>query len=275
MKGANVPESDLLKAIGELEEAATLQKAETEPVPRGFMDSTKSARGGSATVLEGGPGSREDLVPEGHGDPSRFDMGSTQGPRAEMGKGDDDPDVNKADEDEDDYDKKKKGAKKKSMRKSFEERPTIKKAIEVSQFLEELTDSISDSVDGLRKAMLDGQQGQAGFNHRLAKAVVAIGNEVSDLQKSLTEIGNQPAAERKSVLSKSELVARDFEGNEDGENHQGGGGTRVGKDDVLDFLVSKAEKGEIPPESVTEYELTDRLSPNIAADVRQHFEASA
>lgn len=250
-----VPESDLLKAIGQLEEAADLQKGETEPVPRGYMDSTKSARGGAAQVLESGPGSTENLIPDGHGDKTNFDMGAAQGPRAEMGKG------QKSDED--------------GVRKDLEQRPTVKKAMEVSQFLEELVDGVADSIDNLRKSYVDGTSQQSGFNQRLAKAIVEIGNEVIQLRKSVTDYGNEPASERKSVLTKSELEGRDFGGEGGNDHHQGAGATQIQKSDVLSHLCDRAEKGEIPTEVVTEYELTNDLPPNIAADVRQHFGAAA
>ena len=261
-----VPESDLLKAIGDLEEAA-LAKGDTEPVPRGYMDSTRSARGGSVEVLEGGPGSRDGLVPDGHDDPSNFDMGSAQGSRAELGKAQSEDDNDKKGDKDDDMDK--------SMRKSLEQRPTIKKAIEVSQFLEELTDGVVDSVDGLRKSLVEGQQYQSQFNQRLAKAVVQLGETVESLQSQLADMGNQPVG-RKSVLSKSELDARSFDGGAEGpDHHQFAGAEQVQKADVLDYLCDRAEKGEIPPETVTEFETSDVLPPNIAVEVRNHFGAVA
>ncbi len=267
-----VQESDLLKAIGDLEEAANLQKAETEPVPRDYMDSTRSARGGSAQVLDSGPGSRENLIPEGHDDPANFDMTAASGSRAEMGKGYKGSKAKKKDDD-DDYDDDK--GKKKSMRKALDDRPTVKKAVEVSRFLEELVDTQADSHDKLAKAVYESDDLQKAFNGRLAKAVVAIGNTVEELRKAVAELSDQPAGTRKSVLSKSEdLLGREFD-DPNADHHQPPGDPQIQKADVLDYLCEKAEAQEIPPEAVTEFELHDRLPPNIAADVKNHFAATA
>ena len=268
-----IPESELFKAIEDLESTA-LKKSTA--LPDGYMRTTDEARGGQISqVLDPGPGSREDLKPTGHEGRSEFDMegaeGESRAAKAYHGKG-----KGKMDDDDDDDDDKKTS---KSMRKSMEARQSIKKAVEVSKFLEELVDANCDSFAGLSKSVTSFHKGQSEFNGSIRKALVAYGNEIVRLNGNLEALLNQPrgGGVHKSVLTKSDIADRNFR-QSDGVD-QGGDDTqsetKISKAQVSDLLYQWFTKGEIPGEAVTEFETTNRMTKPLARKVQQHFATAA
>ena len=276
----NVRETDLFKAIEELESTA-IEKSRA--LPDGYMRTTEEARGGQVSqVLDPGPGSREGLKPTGHDDRGRYDMSGEEG-EARAAKSDNDDGVSKADDEDDDQktSKRKKSSKSAKsmadgdMRKAMDDRKSVKKAIEVSRYLEELTDAQCDAYSGLSKSVREYHEDQATFNGALRKAVVALGNELIGLSDRLNDVLDLPrAASHKSVLNKGDVHDRNFQ--KGGDDHlDGPSPQKIPKEQVADFLCELYEKGEIPREAVTLFETTNRMKKAVAKRVHEHFSMAA
>lgn len=174
-------------------------------------------------------------------------------------------DMSKADNSSNEGVRKSKKSKKvaKSFKQEAEEDDNLNKAMEVSGFLEGLVDRASDSIDEMRKSLVELGEYNQGFDNKLAKALIAIGKQVDsqgELLKSLVDrLEGTPDSSRmrKSMLSKSDVRPR-FEGDTDDEEEN-----NMKKADHADprfrqkvtaVLLKKAMAKEIDPQYVTMYE---------------------
>jgi len=142
-----------------------------------------------------------------------------------------------------------------SMKSLVQDSGTLNKAFEVSEFLEELTGIVAQSVDGLAKSNAEFANEQRAFNARIQKAIVAMGNMVLNLRKSVDGIDEAPVSmQPRSVLRKSEAVER-FE--------QSADAPRYSRAQTLDALSSLVEKGGFQPYVVSAYESTGYIDPQM------------
>lgn len=267
---AQVTEDDVLKALGNLEDdAAAVEEPEVEDdggeeepeeeAPRRTRKSvaplpasTKAANGGFSGP--GGTGERGDV--DVNAEESEDGTGIGKGKKAKKSMRKAAP-VTEDDEIEDDNDPEEPEdddvpqTTRKSARSAFRSNDTIRKGVEVSPFLESLTDVFGDEIDKLSKSLDEAFSDQADFNSRLQKAVIMIGKTVVNIAKSVEAFGNAPARPRKSTLTKSEVVGGPL----------GDDGPQFSKAQVLDVMTSLVMKGQIPALAVPTYETTDYIAP--------------
>ena len=126
--------------------------------------------------------------------------------------------------------------------------------VDVSPFLETLVDTVSTSDMQLRKALVAMKDEQSGFNDSLRKSVVALGNLTLEIKKSLDQLMDAPAGQRRAVLSKSEIT-------EPFEQPQ----ADFSKSQILDTMFDLLKSGEqgITPVDITRYEGTNDMEPNV------------
>lgn len=147
---------------------------------------------------------------------------------------------------------------KKSLREVADDNDDLKKAMDISPFLEGLVDQLSDALGETRKSMTKRFTEIGERDDLVKKALIAIGKEVvsqGEMIKSLVErLEEVPSASRsrKSVLNKSDIVEKSFQ--------KGEGSDQIDHRDpkvkvkVLNWLLNKAEKGEIAAPLVSQYE---------------------
>jgi hypothetical protein len=277
-KEETVNEDVLLKAIKELEATAVKKAAgSTEPVPE-QMKSTKAARGGGSELNDPNE------------EASELDMAAAEGDAAAKAEGDEevveadvedavkayDKDDDSGESDDSDESSEDSEMTTKSYKSKARDRADIKKAVEVSPFMREITDFVGDSLDQMAKSLDARDARQQSFFGSLRKAMVAMGNEIVDLRDQVASFGNSPAQPRKSQLTKSDIEDRDMPTNREGQSddHADNGAAnapKIGKADVSNLLCEMVEKGELAPEVVIEFEETNRLPNPIAAKVKEHF----
>ena len=136
--------------------------------------------------------------------------------------------------------------------------------LNISPFLEELVDQVSDAEQDLRKSVIELAEQQDVHNKTLRKSVVAMGNLVLDIKKSLDTLMDQPTTDRRSVLSKSEVVERFEEAAPTLSKHQ-----------VLDAMVNLVQKGQLNSIEVARYETTNSMEPSVRKAVEDELRKSA
>lgn len=147
---------------------------------------------------------------------------------------------------------------KKSLKEQAEKNEDLRKAMDVSSFLEGLVDVVSEREAELTKALDDLREEQSGFNGKLAKALIAIGRKTSaneELLKALVERLEgtpDPSRARKSILTKSEISER-FGGGEGDDRQEVRSNPNIRRQ-VLGALIQKAANGEVPMTLVTSFE---------------------
>ncbi len=270
-KQKKVKERDLYKALNDLENLAkgdaledadpeggmsTQGKPLSDKAPKGRGDSTKkskaaaSSSSAASSSMDKADAASDDDSDEGSGDDS----------------GDDDSGENN-DESSEDMGK--------SFRDVAEDDEEISKGLLVSPFLESLVDRMSGTMDDLAKSIntrIDRRfESQQEFNVRLAKGLVLVGrtmNQLLPLVKEQAEViksfGNSPSIQqRKSVLSKSEVVEPDGHGGGDDDP------ASVKPRDIEDWLINKAQAGEIPLQMVTTWETSGRSLAGLPLPIRK------
>ena len=177
----------------------------------------------------------------------------------------DDEEEYKDDEDDEEYeddDEDEDEDSKKSFKDDFlGQDEIIEKALEVSEFLEILVDTIGTKIDGFTKQ--SDLLGRTLFaTGKLIKSMNAKLEEqdefIKSLQDSIDEISNQPIG-RKSIINAREVttISKSLEKNNEIKK-------QLTKGQIVDLLVKSVEKGEIEPLDVTRYETSGFLSKEIA-----------
>lgn len=230
-----ISEEKLLKALAGLEKA-------TDEMP----DDTDEANGGEGLEQVDNEDKEHTEVKAGKGEP--------------VAKADEKDDESEESEDESSEE----DASKSFIDKAMED-PTVMKAVEASDFLEAFLqkagehfdmlaksdDAIAGAVDSLFESEIKPMQ----------KALVAMGNLLLDIKKSLDAFGGQPSRPGpKSVTSivKGGAVVERFP-------------TQFSKSDVLDALCNLAEKGEAPHTAVSEYETVGTMDPEVKRRVDSYL----
>ena len=117
-----------------------------------------------------------------------------------------------------------------------------------------LVDTTATSVDGLMKSVVRAQNEQRAFNAKVQNALIALGNAVVGVQKSLADAEEEPMQVRpRSVVSKSQIV-QPFGGEERS--------TSFSKAETLEALISLAEAKQVPPIAVSRYEADGSIEPS-------------
>jgi hypothetical protein len=266
-----VNEEALLKALDKLEKGVS--SGEANPLPK----KQAGANGGFSQESVGEGPTADVGIPDGSDDDDPTE-GKSLGDDSDLEKAEDEESEGGEDEDtseEEESSPEEETAK--SLREGIEEDDVVKSAIEVSDFLERLVDQTVESVDGLHKSFSLLKKSQRDFNGDLRDAVVAIGNEVMRVSKSLDQItealGNQPVGRARAQMSKSlqasavqagnqQLVQPRFDGDEGGE-------FEFSKSQALEALMTLAQTGKVHPIVVTEYETSGSLPQQVQDLVMQ------
>jgi len=163
----------------------------------------------------------------------------------------------------------------KSIKKSLMEDPDAKDFVDGSAFVEQLVDTVSDTVDGFSRSLAKSMKQQDGFNGRLSKAMVAVGEMLVDMNAALSAVSkenrklrkalaNTPVDERHSVLSEDEIPDHPLE---KGNKSSKGRGTTLAPKDLrksLEIIEELARQGKCPHHFVSEVEIhksLDSLDP--------------
>lgn len=287
---ASLPESDLLKALDDLESVAK------GAIPKEMKD----ADGGFATE---GDGDELQVSADENAEPKKVSKSVKKAKKSEeesaeessMDKGEDEESsMDKADDEEssdeehspaetsspelsdDDVGenferakKAKKSTKKsvsKSIKKSLMEDETNSEMVNASSFLESLIDQVSDSNVEMAKSLrhvkksFDRQEerSQTQFG-QLAKAMTLLGNITVGIAKSVRgvveSLENIPdMAQGRTKLSKSDVEQRHFQDTGDSASLD-----PSMYNQYMDRMIELAQKGQMPSEFVSEFELTKSL----------------
>lgn len=156
-----------------------------------------------------------------------------------------------------------KSAKSKKAKKSFAdelvEQEPVRKAVDVSEFLESLVYQLGDYTDNLRddvnKSLKFGAY-QQKFNVGLAKALGEVGSLIKGLSEQVAIIGKTPANVRKSDQNLAS-IEKSFAGNNTNENNN------LSKSEIAQKLAALMESGDKSVESfdVIRAETTGLLKP--------------
>jgi hypothetical protein len=154
----------------------------------------------------------------------------------------------------------------KSFRDELRGSGNVRKALDASPFLEGLVGGVSDEIDGMRKAILYVQEvnaaaveDQADFNRKLSKAVIQMGNLISEQHAMIQQLGGRPAGARKSITNSSEVQER-FQKSA-GEGGVGSGEYQFDRATVLRKAVQMVEQGKLPGGVVIGYETSGSMEP--------------
>ena len=283
---AKIQERDLLKALNELEDMvakgdpleesdpegglSTEGKPLSDSAPSGRSDTLKSNR--VDRVLSGATAG-EGVDPENPWKKkkrsSNDDSSSTNRAHKAMPKdvdsdGDDLSDTSSSpDDDSGDDASSEEPARRfgKSLRDRADGDETMRKAIEVSDFIEAMVDQTSGALVDVQKSLVavsrqlssrmeKSEAAQSNFNSRLAKAVVSIGNSVNGLSEIVGKLAGQPhIPQRKAMLSKSEIVDPYL-----GGEPSGGEFADFSREQIQEWLFQKSCANEIDPVTVTIFE---------------------
>jgi hypothetical protein len=263
---SKVTEEKLLKALNELEESVikggdALVSADTEGglSTEGTPLSSKQSKSSGETV-KAVDEKEKDKVSKGT---KKKGMPPVTSEEDESSDDAGDDDQSEEDDDDDEGDKTEK-----SLKDRAAEEPNVAKAVEVSDFLEGLVETLDTSLKDMSKSLrksitedLGGElrksvEAQLEFNSKLATAVVSIGKEVREQGEMIKSLAGQPnVPQRRAVLSKSEIVQPGLGGGE------GEGLATLPKERITNWLMEKAMRSEIDPVMVTAFE----QSGNIAA----------
>lgn len=239
-----VNEDDLLKALNELEEGSGVRKGE---MPK----NTKKANGGLSG--KGGQGPEADV-----------DVSGNEGEPVAKGDIEDDEESDEGGEEESDEGTDDTASK--SMRDRMLDNDDLRKGVEVSPFLEGLTDVVAGELESIEKSLGEFSGAQREFNGKIAKALVAIGRQQAAIAERLGVLANLPAGERRSALNKSEVQERFAQ--------EGGGQPQFSKAQTLEIMMDMLQKGEIPAAAISTYEVSDTMDPVIAQKVTHQLKKS-
>lgn len=256
-KVTEVSEEQLLKALGELEASANESEDEEIEKAEDAGDSPEDA----PPPRKGPPAEEQEDESSEESEPAEEESEEEPAEKSEMpantrsaNGGEGFPTIEDEDKEhfETNAEENEPGAK--TMKSLVRENTTIRKGFEVSKFLEELTDSVVEAVDGLQKSVIDGQNSQAEFNDKVQNALIALGNTVLEIKRSIVETGDEPVTHKpRAALNKSDVQER-FEERQDGA-------PQFTREDTLTALTDMAIKGEIPTLVVSAYESSGFVPP--------------
>lgn len=258
----HVTEQALLKALGELEGTAAddLEKAEASASPSDEESSEESSESSEETKAPPQKAAKKSHTSEEPGlpdDESEANGGFGEEPQAE-GEGVASLKIRSEGN---------VAAKKslKTMKSMVQESDALRKGFEVSEFMESLVDTTVTSVDSLMKSVVRSQNEQRAFNAKVQNALIALGNAVVGVQKSLADAEEEPVQVRpRAIVSKSQIV-QPF-GSE--ERH-----TTFSKAETLEALIGLAEAKQIPPIAVSRYEADGSIEPSYVPAVTTKLKA--
>lgn len=280
---SKVKEKDILKALNELEELAlakgdALENADTEggfstegkplsgKAPSGRGETAKSvkkdvSKSESASDMDdasSGKKTKKAMPPPGD-DESSDDAGSD----------DDSDDASPADDDDDSDDMSK------SLREAADEDETMRKAVEVSEFLESLVDQTSGALQRMEKSITKKLSGsieksfaeQGSFNVRLARGVIALGSlvksqaeQIDQLTELVKSFANAPTTPRpRAMLTKSDVQQSPI-----GDAHDNNS-KALNPEAVVDWMITKG----VDPLLVTRFETSRYNVSSLPPDIQK------
>jgi len=132
-----------------------------------------------------------------------------------------------------------------------DESSEIRKAVEVTDFLNDLVKAIGKSMDSLRKSVTDSNKAVMSTLATMAKSMATVAEEVQDLADRVEDLEKTPVGGKKSITA-SAGIERSFSD----------AGTELSGDEILDQLTEWAMKGEhgITSIDVSQYETTRTLT---------------
>ena len=177
----------------------------------------------------------------------------------------------KDDEDEDE------GKFGKSMEEAVSENETLRKGIEVSEFLSEFAKSFAVGLQGLETRVTNNVIGQvvgalnefagsqANFNKSLADAIVNIGHGITGTISQAEQVAQAPVGPPKSQLRA--VQQQGVQVLQKGQQH----GNELSKAQILDRMSDLVEKGKLNSLEVIKYESTNQMSPATEDTVMKSF----
>ena len=269
----NLREEQLLKALSDMESIAKGEDSGMSGVGNKIPTTTAQANGGLSDE-----GDKQEMAVTSKSVEDEDDAGIEKGKKGKKlslkewaeeeatehaSKGDYGDDDDDDDEDDDEDESMDKGSKcKKSMDISdlLKSDTDVGPVIDAVPVIEQFVDVVAESDNELRKSVdflsqrLHGQQ-----NVLKAMSKVLLG-----MQETLGNLMDQPAGQRRTVLSKSEIHER-FEDE----------GPQFSKSQVLDAMVNLCQRGTVTPVDVSRFEVTNSMEPNIRKAVEDELKKSA
>lgn len=150
---------------------------------------------------------------------------------------------------------------KKSLADDILENEEVSKAVDVTPFLKEVVETLSDSHDSLASTVSKSiafSRYQKEFNIGLAKALNEMSNVVKGLVAKVDELGKSPAAQRKSDTSAVVIEKSFANGDAEGKN-------QLTKGQIASKLLSLMEAGDasITEADILRAESTGAVRPNL------------
>lgn len=153
----------------------------------------------------------------------------------------------------------------------------VQKALEISQFLEDLVGNIVESVDGFGETLQKSLTDRDNVTNALAKSMLATNEliksmheQITELKTAVDELANQPVG-RKSVVNGREVqtLAKGLNGGDKSVKP-------MNRQQIVDVLVKSFEAGEINGDVVTKFEVTGKLNPDaLPESVKERLGLSA
>lgn len=175
-----------------------------------------------------------------------------KGKKKAMHKADEDEDDDEEDEEEDEEEEEKE----KSLADKNE---TIRKAVEVSDFLSELVGETSKALNGFEKSLEDVGGFQESAFSVLAKSVKQMISKQDEILERIEALENQPAGMRKSKATAG-VKALEKGGGKVADEEKNPAELQKS---VLSGLEILAQKGEIPAAEVIKFEATGECRPDL------------
>jgi hypothetical protein len=169
----------------------------------------------------------------------------------------------------------------KSFADEVQSNETLRKGIEVSEFLSEFAKSFAIGLHGMEARIMNNVIGQvvgalneyagtqAAFNKSLADAIVNIGHGVSGTIQQAEQMAQAPAGPPKSQLR---AIPQNVNVLQKGQQQQG---NQLTKAQMLDRMADLVEKGKLNSLEVIKFESTNQLSPATEDIVMKSFNTQA
>lgn len=234
------------KSLDELEQISNQFSAPNtnEEVQEGVEEEVSKAQGDEDLA----PKDVSDNAPEPEGEEGQEEEAPEEAPEEpEATDGDDEPVEDEGEEEEEEYEK--------SLDSAMRSEDNVKKALEVSEFLDSLVKGISDIIEGQRSDLSKSLEAQEQHNEILAKSFQGIAKSqkvvletTASLMKSveamsgrMEKIERQPKV-RKSVSSNTQALEKSFQPQE--TNPPVGQSNQMNKSMALTKLTQAVETGQ-------------------------------
>ncbi len=168
----------------------------------------------------------------------------------------------------------------KSLAGAVSENETLRKGIEVSEFLAEFAKSFAIGLQGTEAritrnvigqvlgALNEFTGSQANFNKSLAEAVVSIGHGINGTIQQAEQVAQAPAGPPKSQLR---AMPQQQPGNVNVLQKGQQQGNQLSKAQILDQMSDLVVKGKLNSLEVIKYESTNQMSPATEDMVMKSF----